>query len=175
MYDTFWPAVTALATVAGVAAILYAGRQIHFWAWLEAQKIWVDKEFLDNRRNLFSRLDNLEQPWTPEEKAAGLDACRKLDELSYLVPFLGRRRMLKVWGDPLAKAWLILEPLVSEERDRTGFRDKWDGFRKLGTRALSIHSYLLETPGKTDGEGAEPSLTDPPAADAGKDDFGDAE
>ena len=150
MPDTFWLAVNALATVAGAAAVLYAGKQLRFKAWLKAQEIWVAKDFIDTRRDLFSRLDNLEQPWTPEERAAGLDACRKLDEFAGLVPYLGRRRMLKVWGDPLAKAWLVLEPLVTKERDGTGFQDKWGDFQKAGAKALSVHSYLLEKRRKTD-------------------------
>ena len=173
MSATFWSAVTALATVAGVAAILYAGRQLRFGAWLKAQEIWVADDFVGIRRDLFSRLDDLEQPWTPEAKAAGLDACRKLDEFARLAPYLGRRRMLKVWGDPLAKAWLVLEPLVSEEREMTGFQDKWGGFEKAGAAALSVRFYVQEKGRKTDGPGgAEPPLSGPLDEDAGHNSFG---
>ena len=50
--------------------------------------------------------------------------------------------MRKVWGDPLAKAWLVLKPLVREEQEKTGWETKWDGFEKVGAKALSKRPHL---------------------------------
>ena len=107
--DTFWSAVSALATLVGAAAILFAARQLRFEAWVKAQDIWVAKDFTVARGKLFARLDNLQAPWESEDKTLGLNVSRRVDEFVRLAPYLGRRRMLAVWGDPLAKAWLVLE------------------------------------------------------------------
>lgn len=139
---TFWSAVSALATLAGVAAILFAARQLRFEAWLKAQEIWVLDDFTADRGKVFVRLDNLSQVWTPEDEALGLKTCRRVDEFVRLAPYLGKRRMLRVWGDPLAKAWLVLEPLVRLERDRTAWPAKWDAFERFGTKALSARPHL---------------------------------
>ena len=136
--DTFWSAVSALATLAGAAAIGFAVWQLRFEAWLKAQEIWVSDDFTADRGKVFARLDHLQQ----EEEAVGLKVCRRVDEFVSLAPYLGGRRMLKVWGDPLAKAWLVLEPLVRKERERTAWPTKWDAFEKFGTKALGVRPHL---------------------------------
>lgn len=140
--ETFWSAVSALVTLVGAAAIVYAARQLRFEAWLKAQEIWVANDFTVARGKLFARLDNLRGPWEPEDKALGLTVCRRVDEFVRLAPYVGQRRMLAVWGDPLAKAWVVLEPLVSAERNATGWPTKWDAFEKFGRKALSARPDL---------------------------------
>ena len=140
--DTFWSAVSALATIVGAAAIVFATKQLRFDAWLKAQEVWVSKEFTADRAQVFARLDNLKEPWTPEQKLVALNVYRRVDEFVRLAPYLGNRRMLAVWGDPLAKAWLVLEPAVREERTKTGWTTKWDAFQKIGTKALSTRPGL---------------------------------
>ena len=140
--DTFWSAVSALATLAGAAAIVFAARQLRFEVWLKAQDLWVSDDFTADRGKVFARLDNLRKPWTPEDEAVGLGVCRRVDEFVRLAPYLGKGRMLRVWGDPLAKAWVVLEPLVRKERDRTAWQTKWDAFERLGTKALSARPHL---------------------------------
>ena len=140
--DTFWSAVSALATLAGVGAILFAARQLRFEAWLKAQDIWVADDFRNARGKIFARLDDLRASWGPEDKNLGLIVCRKIDEFVRLAPYLGKRKMLAVWGDPLAKAWLVLEPLVSEERKATAWPTKWDAFEKFGKKALRAQPHL---------------------------------
>lgn len=142
--DTFWSAVSALATVAGAVAIVFAARQLRFEAWVKAQEIWVSDDFTRARGKVFARLDNLESlrgPWTPEDKTIGLNVCRRCDEFVRLAPYLGRRRMLSVWGEPLAKAWVVLEPLVNEER-RVAWPAKWDAFESVGQSALGTRPHL---------------------------------
>ena len=53
--DTFWSALSALATLVGAAAILFAARQLRFEAWLKAQDIWVSNDFTVARGKLFAR------------------------------------------------------------------------------------------------------------------------
>lgn len=140
--DTFWSAVSALATLAGAAAIVYAARQLRFEAWLKAQEIWGSDDFIVDRSKVFARLQDLRQPWTPEEKVVGLRVCRKVDEFVRLAPYFGERRMLTVWGNPLATAWVVLDPLVRDERDKTDWQTKWNAFETLGKKALSTQPHL---------------------------------
>lgn len=141
--DTFWSALSALATLAGVVAILFAAKQLRFEAWLKAQDIWNAKDFREARGTLFARLDDHQDSWEPSDKELGLNVCRKVDEFVRLAPYLGRRKMLSVWGDSLAKAWLVLEPLVDNERKATSWPPKWNAFEKFGKRALSTRPDLL--------------------------------
>ena len=139
---TFWSAVGALATVAAVAGIYLTARQLRFNAWLEAQDIWVDEKFTNARGQLFRHLDNPSLDWAELDKQDGLLACRRTDEFARLAPYfainryLGKRKILKVWSDPLAKLWVLLEPLVVEERNKAGWKTKWDAFETLGKAAL---------------------------------------
>jgi hypothetical protein len=99
-------------------------------------------DFIADRGKVYARPQDLRQPWTPEERVIGLNVCRKVDEFVRLAPYFGERRMLTVWGDPLAKAWVVLEPLVRDERDETAWQTKWDVFERLGTKALSARFHL---------------------------------
>lgn len=139
---TFWSALSALATLAGAAAILFAARQLRFEAWLKAQDVWGSNDFTLARGKIFARLDDLQASWALEDKALGLDVCRRVDEFVRLAPYLSQRRMLAFWGDTLAKAWVVLDPLVSEERIATAQPTKWDAFERLGRKALSTRPHL---------------------------------
>jgi hypothetical protein len=147
--ETFWSAVSALATLAGVVVIIVAIRQLRFEAWLKVQEIWVSKDFRTDRGKIFARLDNVQQPWKPEDEVVGLDVSRKIDEFVRLAPYIGERRMLRIWGDPLAKAWLVLKPLVQKEREKTSWKTKWDAFERLGTKALNARPDLQKKEQKT--------------------------
>jgi hypothetical protein len=140
--DTFWSAVSAVATLIGAGAILFAARQLRFEAWLKAMDIWVAKEFTDARTKLFARLENLQAPSQPDEKELELFVCRRVDEFVRLAPYLGRRRLLSVWGDPLAKAWLLLEARVHDERVACNWPTKWDAFERIGRKALGSRTDL---------------------------------
>ncbi|MGD1156100.1 MAG: hypothetical protein ABSA41_09750 [Terriglobia bacterium] len=140
--DTFWSALSALATLAGAGGIVFAARQLRFEAWLKAQEIWGSNDFTEDRRKIFARLDDLQASRAPGDKTLGLNVCRRIDEFVRLAPYLGQRRMLAVWGDTLAKAWVVLEPLVSEERKATAQPTKWDAFERPGRKALSTRPHL---------------------------------
>jgi hypothetical protein len=140
--DTFWSALSAIATLAGATGILLAARQLRFEAWLKAQEIWVHNDFTEARGKLFAHVENPPARWEGEDKALALRVCRRIDEFVRLAPYLGRRRMLAVWGDPLAKAWFLLEPLVRDERKAAGWSTKWDAFERLGKEALRAHPLL---------------------------------
>lgn len=109
----------------------------------KGQDIWVGKEFTDARTKLFTRLENPQPPLHPEEKELELFVCRRVDEFVRLAPYLGRRRLLSVWGDPLAKAWLLLEPRVLDEREVCNWPTKWDAFETIGRKALNSRTDLL--------------------------------
>jgi len=138
-WDTFWSAVSAIATAIGAGAIWFAVRQIRFEAWLKAQEIWTAQEFTQARDRVFTRLDTGSNEWRATEEAEALEVCRKMDEFAGLIPYLPRRIALRFWGVPFAKAWLILEPIVQKERDKCAWPDKWNAFRRLGQAALKSH------------------------------------
>lgn len=41
-----------------------------------------------------------------------------------------------MWGNPIAKAWLLLEPTVKEEREISHWDEKWAAFQELGEVAV---------------------------------------
>lgn len=75
-------------------------------------------------------------PWTEEEKAHAMEVSRKMNTVAYLMNFLPRREALEHWDDPLAKAWVVLKPIVLEERKRARWNSKWKHFEVWGDRAL---------------------------------------
>jgi hypothetical protein len=142
--DVFWSAVGAIATVIGVVAIFFAISQIRFEAWLKAQEIWTSPEFTALRENLFKRLDSGKLDWSTDEEIEAKKACRKLDELADLIPYLPKKNALKAWGVPYAKAWTILEPIVMKERETNVWLEKWQAFEKLGKSALKKYHVTIK-------------------------------
>lgn len=126
--------VSALATVAATVAIVVAIRQFRFDAWLRAEELI--RSFHEDRAMVFSRLPSCTAPWSAEDKVHAREVCRKMNTVAYLLRFLPRREVLEHWDDPLAKAWVVLNPIVEEEREHTRWKMKWSHFEKLGTLAL---------------------------------------
>ena len=106
--------------------------QLRFDAWLKAQEIFTDINFVEARRALFARLKDSKAPCTDDQIAL---VCRKMDELARLIPALDEARALQTWDDPFAKAWFLLRDLVEAERKTTGWQQKWDEFQKFGEKA----------------------------------------
>jgi len=144
--ELFWIAFTAVATAVGSSAIVFAIRQLRFDAWLKAQEIWTGKEFREARAHILARSDKATEAWKPEkeELQTALEVCRKMDEFAGLLPYLPRRTALQVWGVPFAKAWLVLRPVVEQERAKCHWPEKWQALERLGEKALAIHPEILE-------------------------------
>ncbi len=132
-------AIGSLAALMGCIAVVFAIRQLSFNSWLKAQEIFTEKDFVEARRKVYSRLPgrNSELPdeWGPEDHLV----CRKMDELVRLAPYFGlfgagKRIILKTWDDPLAKYWQALKNLVDEEQKR--WPQKWNAFQKFGEEAV---------------------------------------
>ncbi len=142
-WNTFWTAAGALATMGTGLAVYYAAIQLRFEAWLKAQEIWVDKDFTDARGRLFRHLREPNSAWTQDDQQDALLVCRRTDEFCRLAPFFaftkrgGRRRILKVWFDPIAKSWRLLKALVEQERSNVGWNTKWAVFQEFGERAYA--------------------------------------
>ncbi len=141
-WSTFWSAVSAIATAVGAAVVFLVRRQLRFEGWLKAQEVFTEDEFTRSRGQLFARLDDHDRPWTDDEKRNGLKVCRKMEELAALASYFPKKTILREWGDPLAKAWVLLEPLVREERITSNWKDKWHAFEKLGKEALHKRPHL---------------------------------
>src|SRR2546426_9529767 len=109
-WNTIWTAVGALATIAAVVAVYFAGRQLRLDAWLKAQEVWVGDEFTKARGRVFRHLRGPEASWDREDQEAGLLVCRRTDEFCRLSPYFAvfeyraREEVLKVWDDPLGKS-----------------------------------------------------------------------
>jgi len=153
--------ITAIAALLGAGSLVFVAQQLWFGAWINAQEIFVDEDFVTARGRVYSRIPNapplVNGNWTADDYLV----CRKMDELARLARYLGffgmgNRLILKVWCDPLAKSWIVLHTLVKEERKKTTGQPKWAAFEKLGkkaTRRLGLREIpedqLLE-PGTTD-------------------------
>lgn len=114
----------------------YVARDRDFHSWLKAQDIWTEEKFVKRRGVIFKRLDNLQAPWSEDETSEAKETCRKMDEFAHLAPFLGVKKVLAVWDDPLAKAWVVLQEIVNKERKDTKWPEKWMGFSTIGQEAL---------------------------------------
>lgn len=142
-WSTFWTAFGALATLAAVGGILLAGRQLRFDAWIRVQEIFVERKFVKARGRVFRHLRPESSRWDSEDQKAGLEVCRKMDDVCRLalyfslIPFRGKRVFLEVFGDPLGKSWALLEPLVMVERRFVDWQSKWNAFQQLGRAALN--------------------------------------
>ena len=61
-----------------------------------------------------------------------------MDEFARLVPFLGKHFRLDTFDDPIAKAWIVLKPIVDKERTGpANWSRKWECFERLGEDALA--------------------------------------
>jgi hypothetical protein len=148
--EVFWAAFGAIATaVAAIAAVVgsytvyLAVRQLRFDAWLKAQEIWTTKPFTEARGHIFAHLDgHTPQEWTNANESEALEVCRRMDEFARLTPYIRKKTVIRVWGSPFAKAWLVLEPVVKRERAKCEWPDKWQAFEHLGLAALKKHPEL---------------------------------
>ena len=134
--DTFWSALGAIATVFATIAIYLAARQLRFDAWIKTQERFMDKDFTDARTRVFAFLDDPKITLTDDDKYL---ICRRMDELAHLAQFLGKGKVLKYWGVPIANSWFILQSFVEEERKRCKNDSKWEAFKGLGIEALKDH------------------------------------
>jgi hypothetical protein len=134
--STFWTAIGALATLVASGAILYAARQFRFEAWNKAQDVFIDDNFTKDRQTVFQHIGQQTSNWTTNDLEAAFSVCRKIDELCRLAPFFGKKDMIRIWRHPIGQAWALLHAIVQQERDRTSFTDKWDGFKSIGSKSF---------------------------------------
>jgi len=134
--QTFWTAVTAIVASIASLAVIFAWRQLRFNAWLKAQEIFTEKRFVEARGVVLVHYPDPPKQWSKGEKEDAFLVCRKMDELARLKRYLGTRKMLATWDDPLGKCWCVLKPLVLEERHTIKWKTKWDAFEHLGEKAF---------------------------------------
>jgi hypothetical protein len=130
--------VIAVGEVIAFFELRHIAKDRDFHSWVELQRVWTDHEFVQQRGVIFKRVDSREafqSPWGTHEETAKW-ACRKMDEFAHLAQFFGKKKVLLVWDDPLAKAWIVLEEIVKEERNSTNWQEKWSAFSELGQMAV---------------------------------------
>ncbi len=128
-------------------------------AWIEAQRVFTTKEFTKDSSErvgfgeIRSKVINLERPITDWKSSAtsqdnkttvtreeALNVCRGMCEVADLVEFggLDLQIVLRAWGDPFRKTWIVLAPLVREEQSNQ-VREwplLWARFESIGETAL---------------------------------------
>ena len=110
--------------------------QLWFNAWVKTQDVFTSACFMQARTAVFAHFDDPVQPWPDPSSDDAKMVCRKMDEMAHLVPFLGQKKVLREWGNPIAKAWLLLKPTVEEECDASHWKEKWRKFAELGDKAV---------------------------------------
>ncbi len=131
--------VIAVGEVIAFFELRHIAKDRDFHSWVELQRVWTDVEFVKQRGVIFKRMDSREAfqtPWSAEDEDIAKWACRKMDEFAHLAQFFGEKRVLLVWDDPLAKAWIVLEEIVKKERDFAKWQEKWSAFSKIGPMAV---------------------------------------
>lgn len=150
-WNTIWTALGAIATAIAVLALFLAARQLRFDAWVKAQEIFVEAEFVKARGRVLRHLGKDELAWDKTDEEAGLLVCRRMDEFCRLAPYFasseakGQEEVLKVWDNPLGKSWKLLAPLVDEERKKVEWNKKWSAFAYLGDKAFGRLLQQQET------------------------------
>ena len=93
---------SVVAAVAGVVGLFLGWYQLRFKAWLKAQELFVDKDFVRARTAVFAHFDDRPKPYPDPSNADAQVVCRKMDEFAHLVRFVGRRKVFLGWGDAIA-------------------------------------------------------------------------
>ena len=141
--------VTAIATLVIAIGIVYTARQFKFSTWLKAQEIFTGYKLTKSRTQILQKFPYYKKLTsmigTADEQAAK-ELCRRMDELARLVPYISKENVLETWDYPLGKSWMILEPTVRDEREKTYHPDKWEAFKDLGEQA--VRKYGLEEKNK---------------------------
>ncbi|MFA6126364.1 MAG: hypothetical protein WC699_03575 [Bacteroidales bacterium] len=136
--SNFWSALSAIFTGIAALAIILARKQLRFDSWLQAQSLFTEETFLIARKEVYSLKGRDFKLWNDKEKEYAMLVCRKMDQLAHLVPFLGKKRVLKTWDNPLAQSWMILKNFVINERgpNEANWLEKWIAFEKIGEEAV---------------------------------------
>ena len=144
VWSTFWIAVSSVASIMGLSIIGFVAYQLWFNAWVKAQEIFTNDDFVNARTAVYVHFDDPQHPWPDTYSRDAKKVCRKMDEMAHLLPFLGERRMLRWLNHPIAKAWLLLKPTVDQERNTTHWEEKWKAFEKLGEKAVRRNPWVKD-------------------------------
>ncbi len=145
-------ACTVVGTLAVVLTAIVIWRQLRATnralrgsAWLKAQEIVMKDDFRRAREVVFKFERPLQQDdWANDEtRQHALLVCRRMDELCHLAQrdIIPLDTLLKVWGDILRKAWIVLRPLVNHEREKRDWEWLWMGFACVGGMAIDKFGY----------------------------------
>jgi len=135
----FWSALTAIFTGITALAVILAKRQLQFQAWLKAQDLFTHPKFIQARSVVYSLKGRPYTAWSSTEAESAKYVCRKMDELAHLIPYLGRKKALSVWDNPIARTWSILEEFIRDERSssKANWLRKWYAYEDIGKKCIS--------------------------------------
>jgi hypothetical protein len=139
-WPTNWTALEAIATVFGAVGVWFAYQQFRLSTWLKLQEIYTGEAFRVARGIVFAFEIKDISVWTPKEREAASTVCQKMDELAHIKSFMFCScELLHRWGHPCAKAWMILQPYVEEQRTKDQWPEKWIAFQELAEEAAKTH------------------------------------
>src|SRR5262249_31699841 len=125
---------------------------------------YVQTKFTKARRWLFRHLREADSIWGKRDHNAGMLVCRRMDEFCRLAPYFGAietdgdQKVLKVWDDSIGKLGAVVEVLVEQERSNIGWPTKWDGFERLGRKAIDRLSQEQRTKVKAIAQRLKPQV-----------------
>jgi len=138
-----WEAIGAVASAVGSFGIIIAVIQFRASAWLKAQEIFTNPEFVNARTNLFSIIDSKTKDIQDVSNEDKILICKKMDEIAHLRFAIGPWKTIKTWGNPIAKAWKLLEKFVEDTQGNEHWEDKWKSFSKIGKHAIRRNKKLI--------------------------------
>ena len=59
-----------------------------------------------------------------------------MDELARLEPYVGKEKIIEVWGHQIGKSWIVLEKVVDDERKKDKSSEKWKAFKDMGEETV---------------------------------------
>ena len=140
--DLVFAGVTAVASILAAFGVIIAVRVLRLNAWTEAQRIFVNDDFRAARKEMFKHFgftDPIPSRIGQEDENQGLLVCQQMDELCHLAPYVGKKRILVVFGVQLGKLWMVLRATVKEEQNNWQ-PGKWLAFECLGEKARKKYS-----------------------------------
>lgn len=138
-WQTFWTAIGAIGVTAG---LVYTGHQIRLRVWINLQQIFTKDEFTKARSNVCNKLLDISLSSITDKDIIDLkkdikEVCRRMDEFCHLGRYFSEDKILRYWGNPIGKAWGLLQEFVTWERERTRWPKKWEAFEDMGRKCLA--------------------------------------
>lgn len=139
------------ATIIGILALWPVVRSLRndrVRAWADAHGVFMEEHVHADKKIVFGHYNKGDHfdSWPEADREAGIRLCRVMEEVCYYRSLLGDRLFWSAFGHPVAKAFLMLEPAIFQERKHDhrekGKWPKWWRFEEVGRIALRKRAFL---------------------------------